>query len=197
MAPPSEPLILYLYTFSPYGRKVLEYLALRRIPHIQVHQGFTPPRPDILALGVKYRRIPVLSIGRDIYCDTLLILQKLEELYPGSPEHPALHGASGPDRAIQDILEKWTSEVVFMKALWCMPPDFPAFQDAGFTKDRESIWGGGQWGKERQEKLRAQGLSYMAGNFGYLEELVGDGRKYVLGTEKPTLADINGRACSM
>ncbi|CAG8982827.1 hypothetical protein HYALB_00006636 [Hymenoscyphus albidus] len=38
------------------------------------------PRPDITAIGTLYRRIPILSIGRSIYNDTRLILQKLETL---------------------------------------------------------------------------------------------------------------------
>lgn len=29
-----------------------------------------------------YRRIPVLSIGRDVYNDTRIIIAKLEELFP-------------------------------------------------------------------------------------------------------------------
>lgn len=41
------------------------------------------PRPDLTALGVGYRRIPVVAIGRDIYHDTRLVLRKLEVLFPG------------------------------------------------------------------------------------------------------------------
>ena len=39
----------------------------------------TLPRPDLAdRLGVKYRRIPVLSIGNDVYCDSSLIASVLE-----------------------------------------------------------------------------------------------------------------------
>ena len=39
------------------------------------------PRNDLEALGIKYRRIPVLAVGKDVYCDSALmfdlILDKL------------------------------------------------------------------------------------------------------------------------
>lgn len=39
----------------------------------------TLPRPDLAdQLGVKYRRIPVLAIGNDVYCDSSLIASVLE-----------------------------------------------------------------------------------------------------------------------
>ena len=67
------------------------------------------PREDINALGVKYRRIPIMSIGRDIYCDTRLILHKLDEKFPSG----AL-GACQPDqKAVEKLLESWTSELSF------------------------------------------------------------------------------------
>ena len=63
---------------------LLHFLALRGIPYTECQQPFAMPRPALAAIGIKYRRIPVLSIGRDIYSETALILDKLEQLYPGS-----------------------------------------------------------------------------------------------------------------
>ncbi|KAL2105253.1 hypothetical protein VUR80DRAFT_8677 [Thermomyces stellatus] len=48
---------------------------------IQTLQPGVMPRPDVAALGVNYSRIPVLSIGRDAYLDTRLLIRKLEALY--------------------------------------------------------------------------------------------------------------------
>ena len=59
------------------------------------------PRPDITRLGINYRRIPLLSIGRDVYLDTRLILQKLEQL---PLEQPRLAANSSPEhRAIERL----------------------------------------------------------------------------------------------
>ena len=45
----------------------------------------TLPRPDLAdRLGVTYRRVPVLAIGRDVYCDSSLIAAVLERRYPAS-----------------------------------------------------------------------------------------------------------------
>lgn len=42
-----------------------------------------PPRPALLQnFGLTYRKIPVLAIGRDIYCDTSLIIEALEHFFP-------------------------------------------------------------------------------------------------------------------
>ena len=82
--------------------------------HNQIQPVYLP-REDIDALGVKYRRIPIMSIGRDIYCDTRLILQKLEEKFPSG----AL-GTSQPDqKAVEKLLESWTSESSFPNK--CLP----------------------------------------------------------------------------
>lgn len=86
-------IVFFHYQFSPFARKVIWYLTLRGIDYAECLQPVYLPREDIDALGVKYRRIPIMSIGRDIYCDTRLILQKLEEKFPNG----AL-GASQPDQ---------------------------------------------------------------------------------------------------
>jgi len=51
------------------------------------------PRPDVELLGVSYRRMPILSIGRDVYLDTRLIIKKLESLFPPSAAHPGISSA--------------------------------------------------------------------------------------------------------
>jgi glutathione S-transferase len=182
-----QDLILYFYTFSPYARKVTAYLALRGIPYTECQQPFTMPRPDLAAIGVKYRRIPVLSIGRDLYCDSALILEKLEKLYPGSH----MGGKTGTDKALIKLLQKWTDLDVFPRACESIPPDFPAMSDPTFLKDREELWGR-EWSKERQERMRAEALQSMRDNFEFLETMMSDERKWILESDGPSLADING-----
>lgn len=189
MAPQEIP-ILWFYTFSPYARKVTAYLALRSIPYTECQQPPTMPRPDLAALGVKYRRIPILSIGRDFYCDTALILEKLEKLYPGSE----MGGKSGQDKALIKLLQKWTDLDVFSKAAECMPSEHPVFNDESFLKDREALWGR-SWSKQRQAELRGEALQAMRDNFEFLETMLGDGRPWVLESSSgPSLADINGES---
>ena len=148
------------------------------------------PREDINALGVKYRRIPIISIGCDVFCDTRLILQKLEERFPSG----AL-GATQPDqKAIEKLLGKWTVDGgVFVRASQLIPPELPLLNDPNFIKDRED-YGGRSWDKSDVTNMRPEALAHMRGFFSFLEStLLADGREWVLKTEKPSLADIEGK----
>jgi glutathione S-transferase len=40
------------------------------------------PRPDMTALTGGYRRIPVMQIGADVFCDTLIIARVIDMLHP-------------------------------------------------------------------------------------------------------------------
>ena len=147
------------------------------------------PREDINALGVKYRRIPIMSIGRDIYCDTRLILHKLEEKFPSG----AL-GASQPDqKAVEKLLENWTIDGgIFVRAAQVLPPEMPLLNDPKFRKDRED-YTGRSWEKRNIIAMRPEGLTHIRDAFVFLETgLLADGRQWVLNTEKPSLADIEG-----
>lgn len=193
---PTPPILVYLYPFSPYGRKITDYLTLRHIPHTIVTQSPVPPRPDLLTLGINFRMIPVVVIGRDVYCDTKLILQKLDALYPASGEHPSLHGSeNGKQDATSNLLQFWTS-ANFQRLLLAMPPDFPALQDEGFVKDRAELWGG-EWKNRKSESgkgLQAEGQVVLREMLEMLEGLIGE-RKEFLGGERPGLQDLNGESC--
>ncbi len=51
----------------------------------------TLPRPEVIELlGIGYRRIPLLAIGNDVYCDTALIVPQLEKRVPPSAEYTSV-----------------------------------------------------------------------------------------------------------
>ncbi|KAL8987840.1 MAG: hypothetical protein Q9177_003003 [Variospora cf. flavescens] len=180
-------IVLFHYTFSPFAKRVVWYLAFRGIDYAQCLQPPTLPREDVNALGVKYRRIPVLSIGRDIYCDTRLILDKLEERLPSGKL-----GASQPEqKAIEKLLEKWTVDGVFPRAAQLIPPAMPLLNDPKFVQDRKDMTGR-SWAKPAIAEGRPEALAHMREFFQLLEStILADGRDWVLNTEKPTLADIH------
>lgn len=191
MTEPTEP-ILFLWDLSAWASKVTAYFALRGIPFSRCEQPITQPRPDLAALGVQYRRIPLLAMGRDIYCDTLLILEKLEATYHSS-QFKKISASDPKDKALERLLEKWTDVVVFKSAAACISTDLDLMKDPNFQKDREALWGRG-WSKEEQDKLRPPALAEMRSNWDFLEDLLSDGRKWVLGGEEgPMLADIHGK----
>ena len=182
-----ENIKLYHYTASPYARKIVWYLALRGINYAEVKQPVILPRPDLQAIGVNYRRIPLMSIGKDVYADTRIILRKLEQLFPDGAI-----GAISPDGvALQKLLEVWHVEgPLFFRGVSSMPSK--NFSQPEFQKDREQMTGR-PWSAEAMDKLRPEALAYMQGVFRFLEDLLLDGRKWILSTDKPALADIEGK----
>ncbi|KAI2463474.1 glutathione S-transferase [Annulohypoxylon bovei var. microspora] len=94
MAPiPNRRVVLYHYMSSPHSKVLVWYLTLRKIPYYQCLQSNTPLSPDLTQnLGIAYRRIPILCIGRDVYVDLDFILKKLEQLFPESEAHPSVKG---------------------------------------------------------------------------------------------------------
>ncbi|KAK2755197.1 glutathione s-transferase [Colletotrichum kahawae] len=190
MASPSEEttIVLYHYSTSPYARRVVWYLALRGIPYVQCMQPPVMPRPDVAKLGVAHRRIPILSIGRDVYLDSRLMLRKLESLYPSRPRL----GASGPDQAaLERLLEVLTIDGgVFRNAMSVLPTSLPMLRDPAWFKDR-SGYVGAPLSAEAMERNKPDAVNEVRRNMEFLETtLLADGRDWVLKTDGPSLADI-------
>jgi glutathione S-transferase len=183
------PVIVFFWPGSPWASKVLSYLALRGIPYSACHQPITMPRPDLTNLGVAYRRIPVTAIGGDIYCDTLLILSTLEKTFQQSA-YRSLSATSPEHKALEHLLEKWTDQAVFPQAADTIPLDHPLVVDTGFIRDRTELWGE-DWNPEARAKKRDPAVEQMRGFFSFLENtILSDGRHWILGTDKPMLADV-------
>ncbi|KAF2430790.1 hypothetical protein EJ08DRAFT_633215 [Tothia fuscella] len=181
-------IVLYHYTFSPYARRIVWYLQLRGIPYAQCLQPAILPRLDLEALNVNYRRIPILSIGRDFYCDTRLILRKLDSKFP-----PGLSSDDPNLKALERLLERWTVDAgIFGRAVQLIPTDLPNMRDPKFHKDREAFSGRiGGWDKEKMEKARPEAVVHIRDAFELMEStLLADGRDWVFKTEKPSMGDI-------
>ncbi|KAK0728579.1 glutathione S-transferase [Lasiosphaeria miniovina] len=183
------PVVLFHYPYSPYAKRVVWYLRLRGIPYFQCLQPPIMPRPDIAQLGIKYRRIPILSIGRDVYLDTRLIIQKLELLYPGRPK---LGAAAGTEhKAIERLLEAYAIDGgLFVRAAQLLPTDLPLLRDPRFQKDRADYFGA-KVSREAAAALRPEAVNEVRNSMELLETtLLADGRDWILKTAQPSLADI-------
>lgn len=147
------------------------------------------PRPSVRALGIKYRRTPVMAIGRDVYCDSRLMLRKLEELFPDG----TLGVSQTDQKAVEKLLEIWACEAGLLgRATQLIPTNAPFFDDKPFLKDREEL-SGRPWNREHQERNRPEAIAYFRNAFRFLETtLLADGRDWILKTDNPSLADIEG-----
>ncbi|KAK3684902.1 hypothetical protein B0T22DRAFT_202464 [Podospora appendiculata] len=189
---PQLPIILYHYPYSPYAKRIVWYLELRGIPYSQCLQPPILPRPDLARLGISYRRIPVLSIGRDIYLDTRLILAKLSLLHPPTPSQTHLSPASTAEhKAIERLLEIHAIDGgLFTRASQLLPPTLPLLRDPKFRADRAD-YTGTKPDAAAAAALRPEALNEVQRAMALLETtLLADGRDWVLATPEPSLADI-------
>lgn len=126
-------LLFHHYPLSPFSEKVRRVLAYKQLPWRAVEQPIMAPKPELTPLTGGYRRIPVLQIGADIYCDTALILRVIEQRHP-TPAclPPPLAGAVS-------LLEDWADHRLFMQTV---PPTIVRLIDqlpAAFFADRAAM----------------------------------------------------------
>lgn len=103
-------LILHHYDLSPFGEKVRLALGYKSLAWHSVEIPIWPPRPELEPLTAGFRRSPVLQIGADVYCDTLLILRELDRRHP----EPTLY----PDEQVglAAALSSWADATCFLPA---------------------------------------------------------------------------------
>ena len=138
-------LILHHYPNSPFAEKVRLILGHKRLAWKSVFIPMVMPKPDLTALTGGYRKTPVLQIGADIYCDTTLICDVLEQLAPAPALYPeATEGAAR-------IVAQWADSALFTAAMaWNFQPAGVAQVFAGasedvvktFVADRNAMRGG-------------------------------------------------------
>lgn len=81
-------IILHHYDLSPFSEKIRLALGYKGLEWKSVMVDAVPPRPALDTLTGGYRRVPVLQIGADIYCDTEIIFRALERLKPEPTLYP-------------------------------------------------------------------------------------------------------------
>lgn len=83
MASVTPPVTLFGYDSSTFTLKVRLALRLKQIPYTFVAVPTMMPRPLLRdTFHLTYRKIPVLAIGREVYCDSSIILEALEHFFP-------------------------------------------------------------------------------------------------------------------
>lgn len=161
---------------SPYGQKTKLLLTLAGVPFQRCDQPVVLPRPDLEALAITYRRIPLLAVGRDVYCDSSLIIDVvLDKLAKGKvPTSPT-------DKA----WESWGYQL-FVAVLTLAPNAVVDNKD--FVKDRQDIFP--VLGRPDYKTLRPSGLAEFVSRLSFIENEVLAKSPFVSG-EKLGLADLH------
>lgn len=179
----SDAIIFHHYDISPFSEKVRVAFGIKGVTWYAVEQPVIMPKPELTALTGGYRKIPVMQIGADIYCDTQIILRELEARHPT----PSLF--VGDDKGLGWGLGLWTDRTLFQAAVAVIFGSASGFADEAFIKDREKLMGRPFDTAEMQkavpfmkEQLRAQ--------LDWLNSQLADGRTYLLG-EAAGLTDVD------
>jgi glutathione S-transferase len=89
-------IILHHYQLSPFARKVRAVFGYKSLSWKSCIQSRVLPRPELSIMTGAFRRIPVMQVGADLFCDSNLALRVLERLQPAPPIRPASDLLSQP-----------------------------------------------------------------------------------------------------
>ena len=119
-------IILHQYVNSPFSEKIRKIFAHKNIAWRSVEQPVIMPKPKLIPLTGGYRRIPVLQLGADIYCDTGIIIRKIDEMVPEPTIYPnAMEAAAHAMNLWADRRLFWsTTPVIFEKLGAQVPREF-------------------------------------------------------------------------
>lgn len=170
-------IIFHHYDTSPFSEKVRLMLGIKGLAWRSVIQPVIMPKPDLIPLTGGYRRIPVMQIGADVYCDSQVILAEIERRHPTPP---VVRGADWAVNLWADRL--WfqaTVVVIFAEMGDAVPKEFIADREklSGRPFDTSAM-------KAAAPFMRPQWRAYAA----WLEEGLQGGD--FLGGATPSLSDV-------
>lgn len=173
-------LILHHYPESPFSEKVRAIFGAKGLAWRSLQVPMVMPRPATIALTGGYRRIPVLQVGADVYCDTALIAEHLDGMGAGPTLFPAAQLL-----AVQ-TLARWVDTELFWAAvtLRFLPENMGGFfTDAAsaqaFAEDRANFAQGAQVRRPSPPEAQARYARFLA----EMETQLGDGRPYLFGAD--------------
>jgi glutathione S-transferase len=176
-------IILHHYPASPFTEKVRLTLGLKGLSWRAVEQPSIMPKPELTPLTGGYRKIPVMQIGADVYCDSQCILRELERRQPTPSLYPDGGVATGWAFAF------WADRVFFQATVAVIFGQMADSVPKEFIDDRSALMGGQKFDPNAmkaavplmKESLRAQ--------LEWIDSQLADGRAFLLGA-KPGLADF-------
>jgi glutathione S-transferase len=183
-------LILHHYASSPFSEKVRLILGFKGLAWQSVTVPVMLPKPDVVALTGGYRRTPFLQAGADIYCDTALIAQVIEQRRPS----PSLYPTGAP---MAPALAQWADSTLFWTVIpYTMQPagaaaifkGLPPEAIKAFAADRAAMTSG------MTRKTVADATAQFTTYLGWLDAQLADGRPFLCGNEA-SIADFSVAQC--
>lgn len=165
------------------SEKIRAAMGLKNLAWRSVEQNRLPDRPELYAMTGGYRRLPVLQIGADIYCDTLCIFRELERRVPQPTLYP------NREQGLPFAMARWTDSTMFEFA---MKVSFGPLVDqlpAALVADRARLYLGpdGDFKKEIADLPHI--FTQLRPQLGWLDERLSAGPAYLFG-DKPGMGDL-------
>jgi glutathione S-transferase len=179
-------LVLHHFPQSPFAQKVRSILGYKRLSWRSVDIPMVMPKPDLTALTGGYRRTPVLQIGADVYCDTALICDVLEQWQTEPSLYPL--GQEGWAR----IVAQWADALWFpvMSAFSFQPVGAAHFYRQMSTGQRQALEQDRQAMRGGQARLpAAEAVAAARTQLQRLAQVL-EQQPFLLG-EQPSLADFS------
>ena len=170
-------IILHHYDTSPFSEKVRVMLGLKGLSWRSVIQPVIMPKPELIPLTGGYRRIPVMQIGADVYCDTQVILAELEARAP----RPAV--IRGGDWAVN----LWADRLFFQATVAVVFGEIGDHVPREFLKDREEL-SGRPFDLQAMKAVAGPMKAQWRAQASWIEH--GLGGHHFLGGPTPSLSDI-------
>ena len=170
-------IILHHYDTSPFSEKVRVMFGLKGLAWRSVIQPVIMPKPDLIPLTGGYRRIPVMQIGADVYCDTQVILAELE----ARARKPAV--VQGGDWAVN----LWADRLFFQATVAVVFGEIGEQVPREFLEDREKL-SGRPFDLQAMKAVAGPMKAQWRAQASWIEQGLADGD--FLGGSTPSLADV-------
>jgi len=178
-------IILHHYPESPVAEKIRTVLGHKGLAYRSVKAPRIMPKPDLAALTGGYRKVPVMQVGADIFCDSALIARELERRHPEPTLFP------GGSEGLSAALAFWSDRELFTAAVNVgfahMAPHMPK----EFLEDRSKFRGEGgpELTPELMKKILPRSRDQLWAHAALVDAQLSDGRAFLLGSQ-PGLADF-------
>jgi len=174
--------ILHHYSSSPFSEKARLALGLKGARWRSLEVSWVMPRPYTTPLTGGYRRVPVMQVGADVYCDTQLIARELERRYPDPTLYP------GGSEGLASMLGGWSDARFFQAAMMVTIGGMGDKLPDAFIRDRQAMAGS----RFDIDKIRAGApvmRDQLRAQADWIETQLADGRAFLLG-DAPGWGDI-------
>jgi glutathione S-transferase len=179
----SDQPILHHFEASPFSEKIRIIFGFKQIAWQSSLIPRILPKPDLVPLTGGYRRTPVMQIGADVYCDTVIIMRELERRFPVPTLFP------GGNAGLPWVVGQWTDRAFFLSTVNLVFGSLGDKVPREFIEDRTRLRGAPFDIKTMTAALPHHRVQVRA-HLGFIEAQLKDGaRNWLLG--EFSLADVS------